>query len=147
MGSTGTKKVKENVSYTANNKSEQLRIILESNPALNEQVTWIRSEDDIFTFHEIFDGYEGNPTPDFTEDDIKKALSTGKITVYSSKPIIAGNFITPSAMEAASYAGNEAGMYKATIDINDVAWIDETQGQIATKKKIKYSKIPSKGYI
>ena len=133
-------------------KSQQLDIILKTNPADDElgEHTWIREESDILTYKEAIEDTFGDEiddfTPDFTADDIKKALKTGKITVYSSKPIINGNFVTPSAMEAAAYAG-DAGIYTATIDLSDVAWIDEGQGQLATNNKIDYTKRSSKGLI
>lgn len=128
-------------------KERQLKIILETNPAEDELHTWIRSLDDILTFDEIFkDGVAGNPTPDFTEQDIINVLRTGRVTIYSSKPIENGNFVSPSKMEAASYSGDET-VYMADVDISDVAWIDETQGQLATDKSIDYKKISCKGLI
>ena len=126
-------------------KKEQLDIILKANPATDDYHTWIRDESDILTFDEAFK--EGEIDPDFTDKDIEKARKSGKVTVYSSKPIQNGNFISPSAMEAASYAGGEAGIYKAIVNLSDVAWIDNTQGQLATKNKIKFNKISSKGLI
>lgn len=133
-------------------KSQQLDIILKTNPADDElgEHTWVREESDILTYKEAIEDTFGDEiddfTPDFTADDIKKALKTGKITVFSSKPILNGNFVTPSAMEAAAYAG-DAGIYMATIDLSDVAWIDEGQGQLATNNKINFRKISSKGLI
>ena len=56
------------------------------------------------------------------------------------------NFVSPSKMEAASYSGDET-VYMADVDISDVAWIDETQGQLATDKSINYKKISCKGLI
>lgn len=131
-------------------KSQQLDIILKANPAEDDEHTWIREESDILTYPEAIKDTFGDEiddiTPDFTADDIKKALKTGKITVYSSKPIVNGNFVTPSAMEAASYSGNQQ-IYKATLNLADVAWIDEGQGQLATKNNIEYTKMSSKGLI
>lgn len=57
----------------------------------------------------------------------------------SSKPIINGNFVTPSAMEATAYSGNGI-IYKAKVNVKDVAWIDAGQGQLATENKIKFIK-------
>ena len=48
-----------------------------------------------------------DPTPDFTREDIAKAIQSGKVAVYSSKPIVNGDFVTPSKLEAASYSGDE----------------------------------------
>lgn len=131
-------------------KEEQLRIILRENPADDENMpyhTWIRTVDDIVTFAEAWDeliSSSSNFTPDFTCDDAIKAIMTGKITVYSSHSIKNGTFVTPSAMEAASYAGS-SGMYKAQMDIRDIAWIDEGQGMVATNNPISCSLISSLG--
>ena len=127
-------------------KSQQLNIILESNPAEDDIHTWIRSADDIMTFNEVWQDGTWDVDPDFTAEDVQKALDTGKITVYSSKPIVNGNFISPSAMEAAAYSGDQS-IYVAEADVRDIAWIDETQGQVATKNKLKFRKISAKGLI
>ena len=142
MGSVGASKNTGSSNFLS--KSEQLDLILKSNPAEDDIHTWIREESDILTFQEAFEG--GEVDPDFTDADIQRALETGKITVYSSKPIVNGNFISPSAMEAAAYSGDQT-IYKAEVNIKDVAWIDDTQGQLATKNKIKFNKISSKGLI
>ncbi len=127
-------------------KEEQLSIILKTNPAEDEIHTWIRSVEDILTFEELFENGIYDVCPDFTQADVEEALRTGKITVYSSKPIENGNFVSPSEMEAASYSGDET-VYMAEIDVSDVAWIDETQGQIATDHEIDYDLISCKGLI
>ena len=120
-------------------KAEQLEIILKSNPAEDDYHTWIRSEDDIQTFYEVFEeAYD--VTPDFTEADVQKALDTGKITVYSSKPIVNGNFVSPSKMEAQAYAGDSGVIYQATVSLDDIAWVDDVQGQVATRRRIKYTR-------
>ena len=72
-------------------KEKQLKIILENNPAEDDEHCWIRSVDDILTFEESMDsdGYEGYEeyAPDYTRTDAKEALRTGVIRVYSSKEI------------------------------------------------------------
>lgn len=73
---------------------------------------------------------DGSTTPDFTENDLRKTLETGEVTVYSSKPIEQGIFVTPSKMEAESYAGNGK-VYSKRVRLDDVAWIDSLQGQYA----------------
>jgi len=55
-------------------------------------------------------------------------MDSGIITVYSSHPIEAGVFVTPSKMEAESYSG-DGKIYTKTVKLTDVAWIDPTQGQ------------------
>ena len=124
-------------------KEKQNDIIQKANPrdeSLGEH-TWINSADDIKTYQEAleYDDYEGGElTPDFTEDMLNKALETGKMTVYSSYPIEQGTFVTPSQMEAESYAGSGK-VYSKEINLTDVAWIDSLQGQYA-KVDGKYSK-------
>ena len=125
----------------ANDKEKQLAIILSSNPADDVNMpghTWIRSAADIRTYREAMDdnGFssEDDVTPDFRSSDVKEALRTGNITVYSSKPIRNGYFVTPSRMEAQNYAGNGR-VYSQKVRLTDVAWIDNLQGQLAKRKK------------
>ena len=68
--------------------------------------------------------------PDYSRKDALDAIKSGKIKVFSSYPIGQGVFVTPSRMEAESYAGNGK-VYEQVVDIDDVAWIDPTQGQYA----------------
>ena len=129
-------------------KKRQLEIILKNNPADDSLSyhTWIRSEDDIRTFDEALenDGYDGGGlTPDYTDEMVNRAKKTGKITVYSSYPIKDGIFVTPSRMEAQSYAGGGR-VYSKEISVNDVAWIDGLQGQYAKVGKSN-AKTASKG--
>lgn len=118
--------------------SRKLDLILQNNPADDDIHTWIRDEDDILTFEEAF--ADGSCEPDFTDADIKRALQTGQVTVYSSKPIVNGTFVTPSKLEASAYSGTGF-IYSAVVKLDDVAWIDDSQGQIATDNIIQYSKI------
>ena len=118
-------------------KQRQLDTILKENPADDENMpghTWIRTINDIKTFREAVDedGYaaEEGVTPDFTADMVKDALEKGVVTVYSSKPIKDGAFVTPSKMEATNYAGGGK-VYSKEVPLTDVAWIDPLQGQYA----------------
>lgn len=77
-------------------------------------------------------------TPDFTLVDAAKALKKGKVTVYSSYPIENGVFVTPSKMEAESYAG-DGKVYSKEMNLDDVAWIDSNEGQVAVVPEVKYS--------
>lgn len=132
------KSVKQNLSesdaeYLEVQKQNQLDIINKTNPAPNTYSTWIRSVDDIKTLAETLedDDWEDEViNPDLTRTDIQSAIERGEITVYSSYPIKNGVFVSPSRMEAESYSGNGK-IYEKTVDINDVAWIDPTQGQYA----------------
>ena len=136
---------KSNPDIRYSTKREQLDIINETNPAQNSYNTWIRTVDDIKTLSETLEDKEWDYeefNPDLTRNDIQKAIRNGRITVYSSKPIENGVFVSPSRMEAESYSGNGK-IYEKTVDINDVAWIDPTQGQFAkveeNKDDIRYS--------
>ncbi len=129
-------------------KQQQLDIILNSNPAGNETATWIRNVEDIKTFEETlqdsdWEGWEKTGfDPDYDANMVREALNTGKITIYSSYPIEQGIFVTPSKMEAESYSGTGK-VYSKEVNLDDVAWIDPTQGQYA-KVDNKYSQNSSK---
>lgn len=129
-------------------KQEQFDIIQATNPAPETNYTWIRSVNDIKTFSEAYydnvDGYADGFTDDYTAEDIKRVLDTGKVTVYSSHPIVNGTFVTPSKMEAVYSYGGGSG-YAADLDVSDIAWIDVDQGQVATNKKISYIPVRYKG--
>ncbi len=118
----------------AERKQLQLEIINENNPAPNTYNTWVRSVDDILTLEEALNDsdYEGYDdfTPDYDRGMAEEAIRTGKATVYSSYPIERGVFVSMSRMEAMSYSGNGK-VYSKQISINDVAWLDPTQGQYA----------------
>lgn len=119
-------------------KEQQNKIIQNSNPAGDNYHTWIRSENDIKTFEETLNDsdykeyFESGEDFDetYTAEMAKKALETGKITVYSSYPIEQGTFVSPSKMEAESYSENGK-IYSKEVNLTDVAWIDPTQGQYA----------------
>ncbi len=124
----------------ADQKQKQLDIINETNPAPNTYSTWIRTVDDIKTLAETLEDEDWDYeefNPDLTRTDIQNAIESGEITVYSSYPIKNGVFVSPSRMEAESYSGNGR-VYEKTVDINDVAWIDPTQGQYA-KVDVKFA--------
>lgn len=126
-------------------KQKQLEIIQNTNPAEDIYHTWVRSIDDIKTFEEALNDIDykeyfevgENFDETYTAEMAKEALETGKITVYSSYPIEQGVFVSPSKMEAESYSGNGI-VYSKKVNINDVAWIDPTQGQYA-QTDTKYS--------
>ena len=75
-------------------------------------------------------GQESKKKFSIKKDWWKQALRDGEIEVFSSYPIKAGVFVTPSRMEAESYAGRGK-IYSKTVKPDDVAWIDPTQGQFA----------------
>lgn len=119
-------------------KSKQLDTILQANPMTDGYHTGIRTVDDIKTYQEVFAGGAVDVAPDFTAKDVVKALDTGKITVYSSKPIEVGGFVTPSKMEAKNYAGGGK-VYAQEVGTSDVAWIDEIEGQYAPNSQFSLS--------
>ncbi len=129
-------------SFSEQHKQQQLDIIQKNNPVNDDYHTWIRNTDDIKTFEETLqddDWSSGDDfDPDYTWNMAQEALDSGKITVYSSYPIEQGIFVTPSKMEAESYSGNGK-VYFKTVNLQDVAWIDPTQGQYAKVDQTQYS--------
>lgn len=127
-------------------KQKQLSVILKSNPMTDDYHTGIRTIDDIKTLEETLNDDEWADydefNPDLTKEDIEKAINSGKIIIYSSYPIEQGIFVSPSKMEAESYSG-DGKVYSKVVNINDVAWIDPTQGQYA-KIDEKYSQNSNK---
>jgi hypothetical protein len=117
-------------------KKKQLGIILKTNPMLDDYHTGIRTLDDIKTLNEILLNNEEDDLitfPDFTIDDIKKAVQTKEIFIYSSYPIQDGTFVTPSKMEAKSHAGNN-NVYSKYTSIYNIAWIDSGEGMFTKIK-------------
>lgn len=134
---SGGENVKQNFSVAADaeqRKAAQFDVIQNSNAAEDDYHTWIRSADEIRTLAETladpewaeYDEYD----PDYTRQMAEDAIQSGKVTVYSSYPIGSGVFVTPSRMEAESYSANGK-VYSKTVNVDDVAWIDPTQGQYA----------------
>lgn len=133
-------------------KQKQLEVIQKSNPVEDDYHTWIRSTDDIHTFREALNDPEWADydefDPDYTKAMAEEALKSGEIEVFSSYPIQNGVFVTPSRMEAESYAGRGK-IYSKTVKTDDVAWIDPTQGQFAPvveKKFLLKEASADKGY-
>lgn len=122
-------------------KQKQLEVIRKSNPVEDDYHTWIRSTDDIHTFREALNDPEWADydefDPDYTKAMAEEALESGEIKVFSSYPIQSGVFVTPSRMEAESYAGRGK-IYSKTVKTDDVAWIDPTQGQFAPVVEKKF---------
>lgn len=131
-----TRKIKDSVEKGVKaHKEEQLKIIQKSNPMKDDYHTGIRKVEDIKTFAETLKNDDDVvESPDYTLSDAKKALSEGEIVVYSSQKISDGVFVTPSKMEAKQYAGNKE-VYSKRVKLNDVAWIDNYEGQYAKVKK------------
>ena len=90
----------------------------------------IRDADDIKTFEEAMKDSESFFYGDFSLKDARKALKEGKVTVYSSKPIEQGGFVSTSKNMAKDYAGGGE-VYSRRVDIDDIAWINGDEGQYA----------------
>lgn len=138
---------RNNLSFSNNlsaqiRKQAQFKVISEFNPAPNEYQTWIRKAEDIKTFEETlkdsdWEGWEQNGFDEsYSATDAEYALKSGKIKVYSSHPIKQGVFVTPSYIEARSYSG-DGKVYSKEVDLDNVAWIDPTQGQFAVINDLK----------
>ena len=129
-------------------KQAQLDIILKTNPMLDDYHTGIRKVEDIKTLEESveearseaekYGDDEWSAYPDITNDMLQNALETGEITIYSSKPIKNGVFVTPSYMQASDYAGG-GNVYEKTVPLTDVAWINTDEGQYAKVDGERYS--------
>lgn len=129
-------------------KGEQLQRINETNPPMDDYHTWIRAASDVKTFDEMYRQAEadyaeyGDMTyPDMSIEQLREAKETGYITVYSSKPIKDGNFVTPSRMNAEDYAGGGK-VYSKRVPVDSIAWIGEDEGQMAEVSHSRASEAP-----
>lgn len=111
-------------------KQKQLDIILKENPMTDDYHTGIRTKEDIKTFDEVINDDESFVWGDFSQEDAKKALEKGEVTVYSSYPIEQGVFVSTSKNQAQDYAGNGK-VYSKVVPLNEVAWINGDEGQYA----------------
>jgi len=123
----------------ANNKQMQFDIISNNNPMQDEYHTGIRSEDDIKTFEEAINDEESFVWGDYSKEDAQRDLEKGTVTVYSSKPIEQGAFVSTSQNQARDYAGGNK-IYSQEVPIEDVAWINGDEGQYA---KVENNNIPA----
>lgn len=118
-------------------KAQQFKKIIAENPMTDSYHTGIRNASDIKTFEETLSDSESFVNPDFTKDMAEKALKSGEITIYSSKPLnkSISQFVTPSKMMASDYAGNR-NIYSKKVNINDVAWISGDEGNFVGKSQL-----------
>ena len=121
-----------------NHKQQQLDIILKENPMTDDYHTGIRTIEDIKTFDETINDDESFVWGDFSQEDAKKALDKGEITVYSSYPIEQGVFVSTSKNQAQDYAGSGK-IYSKTVPLSEVAWINGDEGQYAKVSESKLS--------
>lgn len=125
------------------NKQKQLNIIQENNKMQDDYHTGIRNIEDIKNFEEAIHDNESFVYGDYSFEDAQKDLERGKVTVYSSKPITQGGFVSTSKNMAQDYAGNGK-IYSKEVSINDVAWINGDEGQYANINQ-KYA-VPTKNW-
>ena len=123
-----------------NEKEEQFKIIQKENPMLDDYHTGIRSVDDIKTWEEVLqldDDSEGQFVwGDYTRADAERDFKKGTITIYSSKPIKNGTFVSSSKIQAEEYAGGIGNkVYSKEVPLNEIAWINGDEGQYAKIKK------------
>ena len=130
--------LKKEIEKAPENKRKQYDIIQSTNPMEDDYHVGIRSPKDIKTFAEVINDDESFAWGDFSKKDAERALKKGTITVYSSKPIENGNFVSTSKIQATEYAGGGK-IYTKQVPIEDVAWINGDEGQYA-KISAKYSK-------
>lgn len=144
-GMLGMKNGKMGKAYDSTNPRHvlQAKLINEVNPANDSYHTWIRTADDIYDFEDtlkapVFDeDFIGNDfDPSYSWDMAQDALRNGEIEVFSSYPIKEGTFVTPSSMEASYYSG-DGKIYNKIVPLEDVGWIDATQGQYAPIRNLK----------
>lgn len=121
---------------TESRRGENARAAMGANPMLDDYHTGIRGREDVKTFDEVLGDAEkswseyGELTyPDMDIEMLRNAKESGRISVYSSKPIETGSFVTPSRMNAEDYAGG-GHVYSAEVSVDEVAWISEDEGQM-----------------
>lgn len=113
-------------------KRKQFEIIQKYNPLQDDYHVGIRSPKDIKSFAETIEDEDSFIYGDFSKEDAKLALKTGKITVYSSHPINQGTFVSTSKKQAEDYAGGTGKkLYTQEIQLDKIAWINGNEGQFA----------------
>lgn len=126
-------------------KEKQLDIVLRENPMNDGYHIGIRKVEDIKTYEETVNDPEADEEffevwPDYTRKDAEEALKSGQITIYSSYPIKNGTFVTPSKRNAMDYSGNGK-VYSQVVPLEDVAWINASEGEYAKVDKEKESHV------
>ena len=120
-----------------NRKMKQCQLILKTNPPFTDYSTWVRTPEDILSFQEMFnqarleyEEYGELIYPDLDWDVFQNASENRKIMVFSSYPIKTGVFVSPSRICAEGYAMDKR-VFSKVVSVDDVAWIDFTEGQYA----------------
>ncbi len=113
-------------------KKKQLDEVLKTNPMTDDYHVGIRTLEDVKTFGEVLNDKESFEWGDFSREQAKEAFKKGKITVYSSKDIKNGTFVSTSYQQALEYAGqNKNKVNSKEVSIYDVAWINGDEGIMA----------------
>jgi hypothetical protein len=120
-------------------KAQKAERIIKSNPMVDDYHTGIRNAEDILDFNEarqftLDDIGDVSSYPDVTQEILDNAAKTRKIKLYSSRPFSVGSFVSPSKMQAQDYAG-KGKIYEGVFDIDDIAWLNADEGQIARLPK------------
>lgn len=120
-------------------KAQKAERIIKSNPMVDDYHTGIRNAEDILDFSEarqftLDDIGNVSSYPDVTQEILDNATKTHKIRLYSSRPFSVGSFVSPSKMQAQDYAG-KGKIYEGVFDIDDIAWLNADEGQIARLPK------------
>lgn len=133
--------------YGSQFKREQLNIIKQANPMLDDYHVGIRNVSDIKTFDEVINDEESFAWGDYTRDDAIRDLKNGYVTVYSSYPIDNGVFVSTSYQQAFEYAGHDkSNVHSKKVPLTDVAWISGDEGQYAKVEQSNNSKaVDNKG--
>jgi len=123
------------------NKQKQFDIVNSTNPMQDEYHSGIRSKNDIRTWDEVMnldDDTEGQfAWGDYSREDALRDKEKGTITIYSSKPIENGNFVSTSKIQAEEYAGGPGNkIYSKEVPLNEVAWINGDEGQYAKVENV-----------
>lgn len=111
-------------------KESQFNLIKSANPMTDDYHTGIRSIEDIKTWEEAINDADSFVWGDFSKEQAEQALKSGKVKVYSSKPIKEGGFVSTSKNQAKDYAGGGK-IYEQEVPLQDVAWINGDEGQYA----------------
>ena len=110
-------------------KEQRFKAITKANPMYDDYHLGIREVDDVKNLDEVLDDF-GNP--DISLEMLQDAIKNDKIKVYSSRPIEAGSFVTPSKMMAQDYAGGpNKPIYEIEVSPYDIGWLSGDEGQIA----------------
>ena len=113
-------------------KQAQYEVIQRTNPMQDDYHVGIRSVEDIKTFDETINDKDSFVWGDYSQEDAKRDLAKNEITIYSSKPIENGVFVSTSYRQAQEYAGGKgAKVYEKTVPLDYVAWINGDEGQFA----------------